>query len=54
VNVTTGAAALMSDEVMVGKPGYEWTLNHVIPVASATELFRTRFLTVDGTARRAA
>jgi hypothetical protein len=53
VKGTAGAAALMSDEVMVGKPGYEWTLNHVIPVTSATELFRARSLTVDGTARRA-
>jgi hypothetical protein len=54
VKGTAGAAALMSDEVLTGKPGYEWRLNHVIPVASATELFRTRFLTVDGTARKAA
>jgi hypothetical protein len=54
VKGTAGAAALMSDEVLTGKPGYEWTLNHVIPVASATELFRTRFLAVDGTTRKAA
>ncbi|MBR0680428.1 DUF1446 domain-containing protein [Roseomonas eburnea] len=54
VKGTAGAAALMSDEVLTGKPGYEWTLNHVMPVKEASELFRTRLLTVDGTARRAA
>ena len=54
VKGTAGAAALMADEVLAGKPGYEWTLNHVIPVASATELFRTRLLTIDGTTRKAA
>ena len=54
VKGTAGAAALMSDEVLTGKPGYEWTLNHVMPVKDAGEMFRTRFVTVDGTARRAA
>lgn len=54
VKGTAGAAALMSDEVLVGKPGYEWTLNHVMPVKDPMELFRTRFVTVDGSARRAA
>lgn len=54
VKGTAGAAALMSDEVLTGKPGYEWTLNHVMPAQDARELFRTRFVAVDGTARRAA
>ena len=38
-----GTAALMSDEVLIGKAGYEWTLNHIIAAASPEELFRTRF-----------
>jgi hypothetical protein len=54
VKGTAGAAALMSDEVLTGKPGYEWTLNHIMPVGDPEELFRTRFLTVDGRARSAA
>ena len=54
VKGTAGAAALMSDEVLTGKPGYEWTLNHVMPVKDPGELFRTRFVTVNGAARRAA
>ncbi|PZW39382.1 uncharacterized protein DUF1446 [Humitalea rosea] len=54
VKGTAGAAALMSDEVLTGKPGYEWTLNHIMPVSDPSELFRTRFLAVDGAARRAA
>jgi len=54
VKGTAGAAALMSDEVLVGKPGYEWTLNHIIPVSDTMELFRTEFVTVDSSARKAA
>ena len=50
----SSAAALMSDEILIGKPGYEWTLNHVMPVRDAAELFRPEFATVDGTARKAA
>jgi hypothetical protein len=54
VKGTAGAAALMSDEILIGKPGYEWTLNHVMPVRDASELFRTEFSTVGGAARKAA
>lgn len=54
VKGTAGAAALMSDEILVGKPGYEWTLNHVMPVADAAELFRTEMGVVDGTAAKKA
>ncbi len=43
---TAGAAALMSDEILIGEPGFEWTLNHVIEVADPLELFRSRFTTV--------
>ncbi|HET6467329.1 MAG TPA: acyclic terpene utilization AtuA family protein [Geminicoccaceae bacterium] len=46
---TAGAAALMSDEILIGEAGFEWTLNHVIEVEDPMELFRTRFRTIDGT-----
>jgi hypothetical protein len=46
VKGTAGTAALMSDEVLIGKPGYEWTLNHVIAFDRPVEPFRTRFITV--------
>ena len=36
------------------KAGYEWTLNHVMHVADASELFRTEFHQVDGRARKVA
>lgn len=45
---TAGAAALMSDEILIGEPGYEWTLNHTIEVKDAMELFRTRHFAVEG------
>src|SRR5438046_951092 len=38
VKGTAGTAALMMDEVLRGKPGYEWTLNHVMPLADPLEL----------------
>jgi hypothetical protein len=45
---TAGAAALMSDEILIGEAAYEWTLNHVIEVKNPMELFRTRFHTIEG------
>ncbi len=47
VKGTAGAAGLMSDEILVGEPGYEWTLNHVMPVENVMELFRIKHETVD-------
>ena len=47
---TAGAAALMSDEVLVGEAGYRWTLNHVIEVRHAAELFASRSMTIGATA----
>lgn len=44
---TAGAAALMSDEILIGEAAYEWTLNHVIEVKNPMELFRTRFHTIE-------
>ena len=38
VRGTAGTAALMMDEVLRGKPGYEWTVNHVIPLGDPLEL----------------
>ena len=38
VRGTAGTAALMMDEVLRGKPGYEWTVNHVVPLADPLEL----------------
>ncbi|MCC7426802.1 MAG: acyclic terpene utilization AtuA family protein [Alphaproteobacteria bacterium] len=49
VKGTAGAAALMGDEILVGKAGYEWTLNHVMAVDDPESLVRTRFETIDGT-----
>jgi len=46
VKGTAGAAALMADEVLVGKAGYEWTLNHVMEVDDVCAPFRTRFETI--------
>lgn len=52
---TAGAAALMSDEILIGEPGFEWTLNHTIEVKDSMELFRTRLYdVVSGRAREAA
>ncbi len=52
VKGTAGTAALMSDEILVGKPGYEWTLNHVLAVASPLELFDIRLHDVAGARTR--
>jgi hypothetical protein len=54
VKGTAGTAALMSDEILIGEPGYEWTLNHVMEVKSPMELFRIRHLVVEGGAAREA
>jgi hypothetical protein len=51
---TAGAAALMSDEILIGEAAYEWTLNHVIEVKSPMELFRTRSFIVSGAALKEA
>ena len=37
----------MSDEILVGEAGYEWTLNHTIEVGDPMELFRSRLFTVE-------
>ena len=45
---TAGAAALMSDEILIGRAGYEWTLNHVMAVDDPYELFTTTYVAVNG------
>jgi len=46
VKGTAGTAALMMDEVLRGKPGYEWTVNHVVPVDDPLELCAIEMETV--------
>src|SRR5262249_36260288 len=46
VKGTAGTAALMMDEILRGKPGYEWTINHVLPLADPLELTATKLLVV--------
>jgi acyclic terpene utilization AtuA family protein len=48
VKGTAGTAALMMDEVLRGKPGYEWTVNHVLPLADPLELTRVTLEVVGG------
>ena len=43
---TAGAAALMSDEVLIGEAGYRWTLNHVLEVRHSSELFTSKTMTI--------
>lgn len=38
VRGTAGTAALMMDEVLRGKDGYEWTINHLLPLEKPMEL----------------
>jgi len=48
VKGTAGTAALMMDEVLRGKPGYEWTVNHVLPLADPLELCTVKLEVVGG------
>jgi len=48
VKGTAGGASFFSDEVLAARPGYQWTVAHVLPVDDPRELFRTRLLTVGG------
>ena len=45
---TAGAAAMMSDEILIGRAGYQWTLNHVMAVDDPYELFPTTHVVVNG------
>lgn len=48
VKGTAGAAAFISDEVLVAHPAYEWTINHLVKVKDPLEFFDIRFETVGG------
>ncbi|RMF93339.1 MAG: acyclic terpene utilization AtuA family protein [Nitrospinota bacterium] len=39
VKGTAGTAALMADEILRGKAGYEWTIHHLLPLTDPLELF---------------
>ncbi|HZU17428.1 MAG TPA: acyclic terpene utilization AtuA family protein [Candidatus Dormibacteraeota bacterium] len=39
VKGTAGNASFWSDEVLAARPGYIWTLNHLVPVEDPLELF---------------
>lgn len=45
---TAGGASFFSDEVLIGRPAYEWTMNHVMPVEDPSTIFRTRLMTIEG------
>jgi len=45
---TAGTAAYLSDEVLAARPGYEWTINHVVPVKDPLELFPIHLERVGG------
>ena len=44
---TAGAAALMSDEILIAEPGYEWTLNHVIEVSNVMDICKIEYKIVN-------
>jgi len=48
VKGTAGVASFFSDEVFPGRPAFEWTINHVLPVTDPLELFRIRMITLGG------
>ena len=48
---TAGAAALMSDDVLVSTPACEWTLSHLMEVDTTHALHRRTLETVGGGAR---
>lgn len=51
VKGTAGSSAIMSDEVLVAEPAYQWTLNHVMRVDDINELVRTRMLDIEPASR---
>lgn len=43
---TAGTAALPVDEVLLGRPAYSWTINHLLPLDDPCELFPMRLVDV--------
>jgi hypothetical protein len=54
VKGTAGNASFWSDEVLSARPGYTWTLNHVVTVEDPLELFRIELEEVRAGTREAA
>ena len=52
VKGTAGAAALMSDEILVAEPGYEWTLNHVIEISSVMDFCKIEYSIINETKQK--
>jgi hypothetical protein len=48
VRGTAGTAALMMDEILQGHTGYQWTINHALPVKDPLELFNIGIEEVNG------
>lgn len=51
---TGGVAALPFDEVLQARPGYTWTINHVLPLEDPLELFPIRYIEVGAGVRAGA
>lgn len=47
---TGGVAALPFDEILPARPGYRWTINHLLPLDDPLELFPIRHVQVAGDA----
>lgn len=47
---TGGVAALPFDEILPARPGYTWTINHLLPLENPLELFPIRHVQVGGVA----
>jgi hypothetical protein len=47
---TGGVAALPFDEILPARPGYMWTINHLLPLEDPLELFPIRHVQVGGVA----
>jgi hypothetical protein len=43
---TGGVAALPFDEILPARPGYTWTINHLLPLEDPLELFPIRYVEV--------
>jgi hypothetical protein len=45
---TAGGGAFLTEDVLVGKPAYAWTINHVMRLASPLQYFSITLETVSG------
>lgn len=51
VRGTGGVAALPFDEILPARPGYTWTINHVLPLDNPLEIFPINYIEVGAEAR---